>query len=220
MRTLKLIALSLAFMYAVVTGTQAYLNSEEAPTTLEIPANTIVIEHTIAVDGIIPPPYTDISKRAQELVDQVKAGQKEIFIGINSGGGMLNPGMAFVRVMRAARHMGVTLTCVIDGIAMSMALIIFSECDNRYATFGSKVMWHSMAMSGVFKLNEKKALDLLTMMQIKNEKIWANTRIYFWPWYFSEHFVKETHLGVSEVQRKSFGYLQVIRDVKYEEFVK
>jgi hypothetical protein len=101
-----------------------------------------------------------------------------------------------------------------------MALIIFSECDNRYATFGSKIMWHSIAISGNLRLNVFKTSELLDYMLIKNEEAWASTRNHFYPWYFKEHFIKESILNVGEVERKGIGYLRVITELKITDIPK
>jgi len=154
---------------------------------------------------------TDIVKLRKQLVQKVRAGHKHMYIHINSGGGLLHVGMRFVHMMRAARQAGVKLTCVVDGVAASMALIIYSECDERFATFGSKIMWHSIARISQERINEARAKELATFLEIQNEIVWHNTRVYFWPNYFIEHFRAETMLDVSEVEQESFGYLRVIR---------
>jgi ATP-dependent protease ClpP protease subunit len=152
--------------------------------------------------------------KTQQLIRLVKAGNKEITIQLNSGGGLMNVGMDFVAQMKGAQQRGVKFTCIVDNHAMSMALIIFSECDTRYATFGSKIMWHSIARSGNMRLNVFKASKLMAYLAAKNEEVWANTRRHFLPWYFVEHFEKETILNVSEIERKGIGYLRVIDNFK------
>jgi len=180
---------------------------------------TINIEGFITQDNINPfnsKVLADMKQHTRTLIDQVRDGAEVITIRINSGGGLLEAGFGFVTVMRAARFMGVKLTCVVDGIAMSMALIIFSECTTRYATFGSKVMWHSLAHGYAGKMNEQIASKLLQAILVKNEQIWANTRIHFWPSYFIEHFVKETHIDVTEIEQESFWYLRVIKKLELQ----
>lgn len=154
--------------------------------------------------------FVDMPAKTKQLIELVKQGKKNITIQLHSGGGLMEVGMEFVAAMRGAQRRGVDITCVVDNHAMSMALIIFSECDNRYATFGSKVMWHSIAMQGMFKLNQFKASEIFNYMLAKNEEVWASTRIHFMPWYFVEHFKEETILDVSEVEREGIGYLRVI----------
>lgn len=158
-------------------------------------------------------PYSNMQVKSNQIIKMVKNNKKHIYVKINSGGGVLQAGYNFISKMHAAQNRGVKFTCIIDGIAMSMALIIFSECDERYAVFGSTVMWHSMAVMGNMRINQYKAQKLLKLMLIENERIWANTRIHFFPWYFIEHFEKETHLDVSKVEQDGIGYLRVINNI-------
>lgn len=166
--------------------------------------------------GFIDRKYTHMPDRTRELVKLVKEGVGEIHLKINSPGGLLNDGMIFVHNMRDAQRLGVRFVCVVDGIAMSMALIIFSECDKRYATFGSSLMWHSISTFVMNQMNTASTSKLLAFMQAKNEVVWANTRIHFYPWYFTEHFAKESILSASEVEANSIRYLRVIRDHKIQ----
>jgi ATP-dependent protease ClpP protease subunit len=166
---------------------------------------------TIAIKGPINPLLDSKTAKLKKLV---KAGAKEVVILIDSPGGTLRDGQHFIDMMHDAQQYGTKFTCIVDGKAMSMALIIFSECDIRYATFGSKLMWHSIALAGFMRINEMEANRLLLMMLVKNDEVWSNTRIHFLPWYFSEHFIAESVLSASELERTGIRYLRVIQNVK------
>lgn len=167
------------------------------------------ISQTIDVEGHVD---DTMPLRTQRLLQMIKNGEDHIYIRINSPGGFMKEGMEFVSVMREGQSLGVAFTCVVDGDAMSMALIIFSECDNRYAVIGSRLMWHSMGIMLMQHVNQDSVSGLLNFMTIKNEEIWAPTRIHFMPWYFIEHFSKETIHSATDLEQNGFRYLRVIRN--------
>lgn len=230
---LKKILASLVLLVAVlISGLYTYKANYLAapvPDVLEVTEETVIVIDGAIFDKGLSSVYGGEKRAAQmygerkivhmpdktnQLIDLVRNGEKHITIQLNSGGGLMSVGMAFLAAMRGAQQQGVHVTCVVDRKAMSMALIIFSSCDTRYATFGSLVMWHSIAMQGLFRLNEQKTLELLDFMRAKNEEVWASTRIHFFPGYFVEHFVNETILDASEVEREGIGYLRVINQLK------
>ena len=170
-------------------------------------------DHEINIHGVIE----NLDDQTKQVNKLVRAGVGEIFIDINSPGGGLVPTEKFLRVMASAQYHGVVFTCVVTRQAASAATIILSHCNNRYALYGTGILWHSMLMQGSFRLNEQSTSKVLTFMQVKNEEIWAATRIHFWPWYFTKHFVEETMLFASEVEKNGFGFLNVIQSYNYQE---
>lgn len=222
-----LIALVFGGIYlgAIYSYKSHYLNKEVPATVSSKHSETIIIDGTIFDVRLLQGlsfSKEDVRKmygmrkivhmpaKTAQLINLVKAGTKEITIKLNSGGGLMNVGMQFVRAMKGAQARGVTITCVVDNHAMSMALIIFSECDNRYATFGSNIMWHSIAMTGNMSVNEFRALELYEYMKAQNQKVWANTRAHFFSNFFHKHFKNETIIDVSEIEQVGIGYLRVI----------
>lgn len=208
------------FILVGLVGAQYRFLSKEVPTVTASKSALILINGAIG-DGVLDleaakygeSRIINIYDKARELVNLVRAGKTEITIGINSGGGLVDAGMAFVTIMRAAKYQGVTLTCIVDGRAMSMAVVILSECNNRYAVFGSKIMWHSLSMGLFQKVNQKVISEILNFMLVKNEELWKTTRWHFFPWYFVDNFVKETHIDANEIERKGFRYLRVINKI-------
>lgn len=151
--------------------------------------------------------------QAIKLNKLVRAGHKEIFIIIDSGGGSLQAGSILVDRIKAAKYRGVTVNCIVDGMAASMALILMSHCSERYGMFGSYIMWHSAAYGGLMNINDRAATKLLEELAMINDTIWSETRVYFWPWYFREHYKNETLLPVTEIERNSFGFLKVLNRI-------
>ena len=191
-----------------------YIIAPVDPVVYSDKAQTLVLKGVVYHDDYpaIDRQHTHMPGLTAELVGLVKHGVTDIHIRIDSPGGRLREGMQFVHAMREAKMLGVRFTCVIDGRAMSMALILFSDCDNRYATFGSKIMWHSISQERTFfRVNEQNVSQLLEFFKAKNEEVWATTRIHFYPWYFTRHFAAESILSATEVERNSIRYLRVIR---------
>jgi ATP-dependent protease ClpP protease subunit len=64
---------------------------------------------------------------------------------INSPGGLVELGGAFIQAMESERQaLGTRFICVIDGHADSMAFNILTHCDERYATFKSSALVHKI----------------------------------------------------------------------------
>jgi len=86
------------------------------------------------------------------LIEQLKTfsekGVKRAYLEISSPGGSVSAGLRFINAIHGARdNFGLKLTCVVDGVAASMAAIIVSYCDESYMTFGSFLMFHKASYS-------------------------------------------------------------------------
>lgn len=215
----KFTVLIVLSIFLLLEGIRLLHNIKPVPSVVySKPSNTVSIEGMIYNRdmGYIQQKFVHMPDKTARLAKMVRAGEDHIYIKIDSPGGLMKEGMDFVYLMRDAKALGVTFTCVIDGNAMSMGLIIFSECDERYAVFGSKLMWHSIATMVMNRMNVQNTSKLLDFMMAKNDVIWADTRLHFYPWYFVEHFTKESILSATEVQDNSIRYLRVIRGHKVQ----
>lgn len=190
-------------MLAVPLG-KRYINQLAVAPTLTL------TEKTIKIEG----PIQNLEKETKELTKLVIAGEKEVLITIDSPGGSLEAAKSFIARLKSAKYHKVRVRCVVVGTAASAALIILAHCSHRYGLFGSRIMWHSAAYSGLFRLNDVEAELLMHNLAIINDTIWAPVRRYFWPWYFTEHYKKETMLSVTEIEQNSFGFLKVVKQLK------
>lgn len=173
------------------------------------PIFSVVEADAVKIEGTI----RNLEKETKKFNNLVRSGKKEIFILINSGGGRVDIGMQLISRIHAASHVGVEVNCIVDGRAGSMALIILSQCPNRYGMFGSSIMWHS-ASQGLFgAVNEKSAFDIMENLRILNDTIWADVRMYFWPWYFKKNYESERFIPVSEIEQNSFGFMKVLTSI-------
>ena len=204
-------------LVSVPYGLDLLYQSKPTPTVVySNSSNTLFIKGFIANDNpvfkMFSAEITDMQALSVQLLGMIKAGKQRIFISINSPGGVLHLGEIFVSLMKDAQSIGVKFTCIVNGEVMSMATIIFTECDERFATVGSVIMWHSIAQSVNKRLNVFSAQDLADKFNSLNKIYWHNTRLHFYPWYFNKHFKQESVLTVTEVQANSFMYLKVIRE--------
>lgn len=70
----------------------------------------------------------------------------DIDMVINSPGGSVVAGMAFINRMQALRGLGVDINCYVLDVAASMAFQILTQCTNRYALPTSFLLWHGVRM--------------------------------------------------------------------------
>jgi len=175
--------------------------------------------HKLEVTGVIrgdysPSNHTDLKAMSTELNEVVRSGIKFVTIRINSVGGHLFPTVNFIRSMKSAQARGVTFICVVDGQASSAALMLLTACDERYALFGSTILWHSVGRFYMGKVDSINLAQMLRKYNRYNEKYWKDTREYFPDSYWRIHFIKETNLNVSEIQKINPDFLTVIGSLK------
>lgn len=211
--TLGLIISALGLLYALDL---AYQTKPIPEVIYSSNKNTLVLKGLIAnanpVFKLFSKEIADMPALSKQLLSMVKAGEKKIFIKINSPGGLLSEGHNFILLMKDVQSLGVKFTCIIDGSAMSMATIIFTECNERLAIVGSIIMWHSIAQVVNTRMNMYTAQAMADRFKELNKSYWHSTRLHFYPWFFNHHFKEESHLPVTQVQANSFMYLRVIRE--------
>jgi ATP-dependent protease ClpP protease subunit len=105
----------------------------------QAPANTL---YDIVINSAI-----DEDTQAQFDADLKRAikdpGVTEIKIMINSPGGSVGTGLDMIRAMKSA---GKPTVCTVDGLAASMAFVIFEQCDVRKMTEASLLMGHTVSV--------------------------------------------------------------------------
>lgn len=145
----------------------------------------------------------------------INPDDNSLFIVINSPGGSASEMDMIVSKIRQLKERGVVVKCLVDGVAASAATIIFSECSERYATDRSVIMWHSVAIFLMTRLNQFEAEVLAAHFKELNETVWAETRSYFDSEYFDVNFKQETLIPAIEVEKESKGkYLTVIDKIE------
>lgn len=113
------------------------------------------------VDDSIIPLAAAIDKMSRESSDP-------IYLLINSPGGSVYAGMTFVDAMKAAKERGVQFYCASQVMAASMAFTFLNECQNRYATFNTRLLFHPVSVSTKGSRVHELIVDLESTM--KEEK--------------------------------------------------
>jgi len=194
---LKLITLIL-FLFSVTGYSQTF--KPDAGRTIDIRG---------AIDGNI--------LRSASLLEKLTVSDKSpVSLIINSPGGAVLPGIQFVSAMRIAKSRGVKLRCFVPVMAASMAMIIFNECNERYALDNALFLWHSIriGLRGVYTPENLEIMQrqMTILQQDYNQLMIRNLRIpseAFYYYYHNEMFLPATYLkGLSN------QYLQIVRDAE------
>lgn len=81
-----------------------------------------------------------------EVLARSARGDKEIQLVIDSPGGEVGSGFAFVDALEAVKANGTTVTCFVPRLAASMGYQIFMHCSKRYVLPGANLMWHRLRL--------------------------------------------------------------------------
>jgi len=151
------------------------------------------------------------------LQEMVKEGNKEVTLVINSGGGIVDHhSYALINYLKFLPTIGVRVNCVVDGFAASMALAVYTACSHRFATPKSAILWHSIARTGKMRVNAESINKLVDWVEAANSHLLADLKVFFYPWYFMEHFRKESALPVGEIVKHSFGFLRIVNAMEHD----
>lgn len=125
------------------------------PATEEAPkkANPVAI---VALDGEVN--EESVTELMGNMLEARNHEAKAILLEINSPGGSVYAGMKLAKVIEMFGLSGTPVTCVVDGVAASMAFYILQACQARIMTDRSILMAHEPSMSP----GSAKADDLKT----------------------------------------------------------
>ena len=157
-----------------------------------------------------PAKYLNMGYVIDIFQKRIQSGSKHIVFVINSGGGNTEPTERLIKLIRESKAVGVKITCIANGMVASSAMMLMSECSNRFAVFGSGFVWHSVYFSFGGNVSSRLLYGLINQLETSNTKYWAETRKYFFPDYFIENFEQESYISAVEIQQESFGYLKQI----------
>lgn len=102
---------------------------------------TIDPSKAIRIEGPIKQELDESTKRLEQLINS-ESPPKQVQVYINSPGGIIRYGIKFLGVMRRAQYRGIKIQCVVGHMAASMAFILLSQCDERYALRTSLLLFH------------------------------------------------------------------------------
>ena len=123
-------------------------------------------DRTVSVVG----PIKDLRKQANRLLEFSEANNKPVYVVINSLGGDIVGGLPLITAIDRVKSRGIKVSCVVDGMAMSMATYILAACSTRYALPTGLIMWHPVASSLVVtRLTEKTSQQIKTQLTLLSE---------------------------------------------------
>jgi ATP-dependent Clp protease protease subunit len=99
---------------------------------------------TVEISG--PIDFQLVAPLVDKIVSQASAGT-EITLIINSPGGEVNAGLFLINAMKLSQARGDKLRCITTGLAASMALQVFSQCDSRFALPNSFMLYHPVRVN-------------------------------------------------------------------------
>lgn len=107
------------------------------------PAKVMVLEGPITSQSIAPLKQVLLNEIVTDTV------RPELQLIINSPGGSVTAGFQFVAVLKAAKDKGMHVTCIVPGIAASMAFQILLQCDERHVLREAFLLWHRARVMGI-----------------------------------------------------------------------
>ena len=136
-------------------------------------SNTKII--TLRTDNLVNIRGPILDKSVDVFVNKLlKIASDEIFIFINSPGGVVTEGLRFIQIMQSFENINKKVYCIVDKGA-SMAFVIFQHCQNRYIIDGSILMQHQMSggMSGPIE-NVRNRMKLFNNIYLKMNNYQSN----------------------------------------------
>lgn len=140
---LKLLSLFTMLMFgSMVNAAEATIPVMPSLEEIEAPSPQ-VSNRFLFLDGVIT---SDTIAPLKEALEQVIGSDdtSPVKILINSPGGEVLSGMAFINRMQNVKAKGIDIDCYVLDFAASMAFQIFTQCTHRYAMPASFLLWHGI----------------------------------------------------------------------------
>jgi ATP-dependent protease ClpP protease subunit len=156
----------------------------------------------------------------------VRTSDADIWVLLNSPGGMTIPGFTLADSLSQARAKGVRVRCVVGVLAASMAFDLLAYCDDRYVLPHAKLLFHPVRVSSQSGLTSRDIAALREHMARTEARMQADllrmmgctgTECRRW---FEKHYWAETmwEAGVLiDAVRAAGGHadwLQLVDDVR------
>ena len=158
----------------------------------------------------------DIIDKAAEINRLAELSDEPIELLINSPGGAVLPGMIFVDAMRAAKSEGIIFKCTSVVMAASMAYVIYSECNERYALANTRLLFHPISISTggsrvqelIVDLDETIAEEKAIMEKLQKDLglDWRK---------FHRHYFSETFWSATRLKAVAPAFLEIKDSVNF-----
>lgn len=136
--------------------------SAQAPTSINPTTTTIKISNNKVTTLVGPIDNAMLMSVSVQLRTTRDVPGDRVFL-IHSPGGSLSSGRRIIELMHGEQVKGVKITCVVIGMAHSMAFIIMNHCDTRLALEGASMVAHKASIG---QPDER--------MTAKNMRMWAD----------------------------------------------
>lgn len=114
-------------------------------------------KRTIDIIGVV---NGEILNAARQIDRLSRESKEPIYLVINSPGGSVVAGTAFLSAMEMAQKRGATFHCVSGVLAASMAFQILASCDKRYALEGTALLFHGVRMFFIGSITTEIAKEI------------------------------------------------------------
>lgn len=149
-----------------------------------------------------------------ERLTPVVGDKADIFIMVNSPGGMVDPGLIFTNSIDRAKQRGYTIKCFSTVMAASMAFQILAHCSEVYALSNAKLLFHPVRIGGQMGFTqadlEYYAAEIskieTDMNQVLLKSFKFNTEM------FTYHYARETMWEAYLLARET-SKIQIISDI-------
>lgn len=103
----------------------------------------------VVVSGPIMGSLDSTAKAMHDMSVDKKHGEEPIDLILDSPGGSVISGFAFINAMEAIKERGTPIRCFVKDMAASMAFGIFLHCSERHALSRSLLLWHRARVGGM-----------------------------------------------------------------------
>ncbi len=187
----KLLILSLMFSTVVVAGVPTFVASKS---------------RTVYITG---PIVMDVASKIIKL----STSKDPIDIIINSSGGELEVSGEVILLMIELKMRGIVFRCFVPSLATNLALVIFSECDERYTSPSAKLMWGPIGINTDLYITRDIAKSILDALAQVEEYI--NPRLIDRMGISEKDFYKyhkeETVHTASELHKLIPGFFKIVK---------
>lgn len=151
---------------------------------------------------------------AQKIDLLSQQSSKPIDILINSPGGSVMAGTIVLDAMDLAKRRGVNVRCITGVLAASMAYVMLSNCNERYALPHAKLLFHPMSIT----VRGARVTELLPALEesVNTEKRLIKlmrSKLSLGRNVFMKHYYAETFWEAADLERASPGFVKIVTKV-------
>lgn len=144
-------------VFVALMGCQAAPSVSVKASTTPKP-DTLRLSNATRIHVFLGPVRPEAAFAIVSAIEKAEATGKSVLLEIDSPGGHVGAALLIVKKLERAK---VPVVCLVDGSALSSAMIILAACPKRQATSRSRLMFHQPSFSG--DVNDVHITDLLDM---------------------------------------------------------